>query len=62
MSLIEHVLGLTKDEASSRLREAGYQVRIVNLDGPPARMIENHDIGRVTLEVTAGKVVAVRIG
>ena len=62
MSLIKHVIGLSKDDAISRLREAGYQVRIVNLDGPPARLIENHDIGRVTLEVSVGKVVAAIVG
>jgi len=62
MTLIQHIVGLSKDEATMRLRDAGYQVRIVHLDGPPARMVENHDIGRCTLEVVAGKVVAARVG
>lgn len=60
--IIELVVGSEKDDAAKALTEAGYKVKVINVDGPPTALIENFDKGRVTLEVKSGKVVAARIG
>lgn len=62
VTTIQHVIGTEKDAATLTLTEAGYKVRIVNLDGPPTTLVENFDRGRVTLEIQAGKVVSARVG
>lgn len=61
-SQTQAVVGMPKDEAVRALTESGYTVRIINLNGPPARLIENYDIGRATIEVRDGTVISVRIG
>lgn len=62
MSSVDKVLGLTKDEAVQSLQERGFKVRVINVDGPPAVMTENVDLGRVTIEIKDNKVVWVYNG
>ncbi len=62
MAILDSVIGLDKDVAMVQLVESGYQVRVVVKNGPPQRLIENYDIGRVTIEVLDGKVISVRAG
>ncbi len=58
----QQLVGMSKDSAYQRLIESGYKVKVITADGPAGSLLENVDVGRVTLEVKDGKVISARVG
>lgn len=57
----ESYAGKALEEVATALTAAGYKIRVVPA-GVPVMLTENRDLGRATIEVTAGRVTHITIG
>lgn len=62
LTLVETLIGQSKENALSTLNESGYKVRVIYVGGPPQLLTCDHNPGRVTIEVKEGHVISAQVG